>query len=127
MIPTPSPQPAMRLLVLLSLLLLPVGDAIAQTRRPAGTTPAPGSRQPTDAQLREQFRNNFLRGCLSGRTQGVRNQTAYCNCYANAYLARYDGRTLSLITQLAEQSGKNGPALVDLMMSPERRACTSRS
>lgn len=83
--------------------------------------------QLTDAQLRQQFRENFLRGCLSGRTQGVHNQNNYGNCYANSYLARYDGRTLAAITQLSEQAGQTGPTLVDLMMSPERQGCAARS
>lgn len=81
----------------------------------------------SDAQLRQQFRADFLQGCNSGRTQGVRNQQAYCNCLANAYVSRYDGATLQALTQLAGRAGAVGPPLVDLMMTPERRACTSRS
>jgi len=105
-------------------LLLTAAPAVAQTR--GQRAPAQGP-QLTDAQLRQQFRENFLRGCLSGRTQGVRNQNNYCNCYANSYLARYDGRTLAAITQLSEQAGQTGPTLVDLMMSPERQGCAARS
>ncbi|WP_043368487.1 hypothetical protein [Cyanobium sp. PCC 7001] len=99
--------------VLVALLLL-AGPALAQSR-------------PSDAQLREQFRADFLRGCQSGRTPGVRNQRNYCSCYANSYLARYNGQTLAAISAQANQLGAGGPALVDLMMAPERQACAARS
>lgn len=102
-----------------TLLMLPVGPALAQVPR----TPAT---QPSDAQLRSQFRSNFLRGCNSGRTEGVTNQQGYCTCMADAYNSRYDGRTLAVISTLAGQTGGSGPQLADAMMGPERRICTAR-
>ncbi|MFQ6539880.1 MULTISPECIES: hypothetical protein [Aphanothece] len=90
-------------------------------------TPALAQTRPSDAQLREQFRTDFLRGCQAGRTPGVRNQRNYCNCFVNSYLARYNGQTLGAIAAQANQLGGRGAALVDLMMSPERQACAARS
>jgi hypothetical protein len=90
-------------------------------------TPSFAQGRPSDAQLREQFRTQFLQGCQAGRTRGVRNQSNYCNCFANSYLARYNGQTLAAISAQANQLGSGGAALVDLMMSPERRACAARS
>jgi hypothetical protein len=100
-------------------LLLPVGPVLAQAQPSA-------AQQPSDIQLRNQFRNNFLRGCNSGRTQGVSDQRGYCTCMADAYNSRYDGRTLAVISTLAGQAGQAGPQLADAMMSPERRICTAR-
>jgi hypothetical protein len=57
----------------------------------------------------------------------VRNQSNYCNCYANSYLTRHHGRTLAAITQLSEQAGQTGTTLVDLVMSPERQGYAARS
>ncbi|MFM7312268.1 MAG: hypothetical protein ACKO0M_03715, partial [Cyanobium sp.] len=66
------------------------------------------------------------KGCTAGKTPCVANQQQYCNCLAKAYNTRYDGRTLIGIAQLANQAGQPGPVLVDVMMAPERRICSSR-
>jgi hypothetical protein len=85
--------------------------------------PAPAS----SAQLARQFRDGFMRGCTPGKTPGVRNQINYCNCLADSYLNRYDGTALSAISQLAGSLGEKGPLLVNIMISPEAKACVARS
>ena len=82
---------------------------------------------PSDQQLKKQFRDGFVKGCLQGKTPGVKRQSSYCNCLANSYQARYDGKTLTAISQAAGQLGEQGPALVNLMMLPESKSCASRS
>lgn len=82
---------------------------------------------PTDAQLSRSFRDAFFNGCKSGKTPKVSNQNAYCNCLANGYQARFDGRTLTTISQLASSLGQQGPALVNLMMQPEIKRCVAGS
>ena len=84
-------------------------------------------RQPTDAQLSRSFRDSFLKGCKSGKTPNVSNQSAYCTCMANGYQARYNGKTLTAISQVAGSLGQNGPALVNLMMQPEGKRCVAGS
>ena len=86
-----------------------------------------GQRQPTDAQLSRSFRDSFLKGCKSGKTPTVSNQSAYCTCMANGYQARYDGKTLTAISQVAGSLGQKGPALVNLMMQPEGKRCVAGS
>ena len=85
-------------------------------------TPAASS-----AQLSRQFRDGFMRGCTPGKTPGVSNQIKYCNCLADSYLKRYDGTTLTAISQLAGSLGEKGPLLVNVMISPEAKACAARS
>jgi hypothetical protein len=46
---------------------------------------------------------------------------------ANGYQARYDGKTLTAISQVAGSIGQNGPALVNLMMQPEGKRCVAGS
>ena len=84
-------------------------------------------RQLTDAQLSRRFRDSFLNGCKSGKTPNVSNQIVYCNCMANGYQARYDGRILTAISQAANSLGQNGTALVNLMMQPEGKRCLAGS
>ena len=67
-----------------------------------------------------------MKGCLAGKTPKVKNQTGFCNCYANAFQKRFDGFTLNAITQTTGSIGEKGPALVGLMMSPEAKACVAK-
>ena len=83
-------------------------------------------RQPSSAQLTRQFNDGFLKGCVSGKTEGVSNQRGYCNCMVSSYNSRYDGKTLSAISQLANQAGQPGAALVGVMMEPEKQKCVAR-
>lgn len=85
------------------------------------------AQQPTSSQLSRQFRDGFLKGCLQGKTTGVENQNRYCICMANSYQSRYDGKTLADITQLSGNIGDQGPALVNLMMSPAVKVCKAVS
>ena len=80
-------------------------------------------RQPSSALLTRQFNDGFLKGCLAGKTDNVANQRGYCNCMVSSYNSRYDGKTLSAISQIANASGQGGPALVNLMMQPEAKNC----
>ena len=82
--------------------------------------------QPNDARLSRQFSDGFTKGCDSGKTPGVENQKGYCRCLVDSYLKRYDGRTLSVISQTAGKLGNGGPALVNLMMMPEAKACSAK-
>lgn len=82
--------------------------------------------QSTNLQLTKQFREGFLKGCLQGKTPGVKNQGKYCTCMANSYQSRYDGRTLDAISQVAGRLGDQGPALVNLMVAPEAKVCQSK-
>ena len=83
-------------------------------------------RQPSNAQLTRQFNDGFLKGCLAGKTDNVANQRGYCNCMVSSYNSRYDGKTLSAISQIANASVPGGPALVNLMMQPEAKKCVAR-
>ena len=80
----------------------------------------------TDRQLVKQFRDGFERGCNQGKTQGVSNQKGYCTCMANSYQSRYTGKELSAISQAATAAGDNGPAIINLMMAPEAKACNAK-
>ena len=80
-----------------------------------------------DSSLKKTFAQGFLKGCLGGKITDVRNQANYCCCMANSYQSRYDGRTLTAISQLAGATGDRGPALVNLMMTPEAMSCKARS
>ena len=77
-----------------------------------------------NAKLTQEFRAGFLKGCNNGKTPGVKNQSSYCNCLANAYQTRYNGFVLNAITQLANASGENGARLTNLMMAPEADSCS---
>ena len=44
---------------------------------------------------------------------------------ANSYQARYSGAELRAISQFAGNLGEQGPAIVNLMMAPEARACNA--
>ncbi len=88
----------------------------------AQTAPTPNNRE-----LVKQFRDGFMQGCQTGKTPGVSNQMRYCTCLANSYQARYDGKTLATISQLATASVANGSRIVNLMMSPEAKTCAAKS
>ena len=77
-------------------------------------------------QLVKQFRDGFERGCNQGKTRGVSNQRGYCTCMANSYQSRYSGKELSAISQAATAAGDNGPAIINLMMAPEAKACNAK-
>jgi flagellar biosynthesis/type III secretory pathway protein FliH len=77
-----------------------------------------------NAKLTQEFRAGFLKGCNNGKTPGVKRQSNYCNCLANAYQTRYNGVALNAITQLANASGENGARLTNLMMAPEANSCS---
>nr|WP_137006772.1 hypothetical protein [Synechococcus sp. UW106] len=79
-----------------------------------------------DRQLVKQFRDGFERGCNQGKTEEVSNQRRYCNCMANSFQSRYTGKELSAISQAATGLGDNGPSIVNLMMTPEARACNAK-
>ena len=105
--------------------LLAIGLLMA-TAVPQAAVAQTTQKQPTDAQLSRQFRDGFLKGCRTGKTPGVRNQRGYCDCMASSYTRRFDGKTLAAISQLASTAGKNGPALVNVMMQPEAKKCVAR-
>ena len=44
---------------------------------------------------------------------------------ANSYQARYSGAELRAISQFAGNLGEQGPAIFNLMMAPEARACNA--
>lgn len=102
--------------------LLLVAMAALSLKSYAQTKPVPPSTQ----QLAKQFRDGFMRGCTPGKTNGVRNQVNYCNCLAASYLNRYDGNTLSVISQLSGSLGENGAKLVNVMISPEAKTCAAK-
>jgi len=92
------------------------------------SSPGLAQQAPLDnQQLSKQFRDGFLRGCVAGKTPGVKNQGGYCTCLASGYLGRYDGPTLNAISQLGGAAGENGVRLVNIMMVPEARACSAKN
>ena len=84
------------------------------------------SRAQTNAQQVQAFRSSFERGCNQGKTPGVRNQKGYCTCMANRFQSRYTGSELMAISRSASALGHNGPAVINLMMAPEARACAAK-
>jgi hypothetical protein len=120
-----------RVLILLTGMGLALLAAQPSQSQENNAAPSPATtraaRQPSSAQLSQQFRDGFLKGCLNGKTPGVNNQSTYCTCLAGAYQSRYDGPTLAAISQLAARSGQSGPALVNVMMGPEAKSCTAKS
>ena len=80
----------------------------------------------TNAQQVKAFRSSFERGCNQGETPGVRNQKGYCTCMANSFQNRYTGPELMAISRSASALGNNGPAVINLMMAPEARACAAK-
>ena len=80
----------------------------------------------TNAELTQQFRNGFERGCNEGQTTGVRDQKGYCSCMANSFQARYSGVELSAISQSASVIGDQGPVIINLMMAPEAKVCSAK-
>jgi len=97
--------------------------ALASVVLPASTS---AQQQPSNAQLVKEFRDGFEKGCRQGKTPDVKNQRGYCTCMANSYQARYSGVELSAMSQLAGNLGEQGPAIVNLMMAPEARACNAK-
>ena len=87
---------------------------------------ATAQQQLSNAQLVKEFRDGFEQGCRQGKTPDVKNQRGYCSCVANSYQARYSGAELRAISQFAGNLGEQGPAIVNLMMSPEARACNAK-
>jgi hypothetical protein len=117
---SPVPGSIQRVILCFAIVAAATAPVSAQTqKKPAAN--------PSDQLLKKEFRDGFLKGCLKGKTTGVKSQPAYCNCVANGYQARYDGQTLTTISQVAGQIGERGPALVNLMMAPETKACAARS
>jgi len=97
--------------------------ALASVVLPASTS---AQQQPSNAQLVKEFRDGFEKGCQQGKTPDVKNQRGYCTCMANSYQARYSGVELRAMSQLAGNLGEQGPAIVNLMMAPEARACNAK-
>lgn len=112
---------SIKIQVYILLCLITLSIATSQSYKAQSQT------RPTNAQLTKQFRDGFTRGCLKGKTEGAKDQKKYCICMANSYQSRYDGRTLSAISQIAGSLGEKGPALVNLMISPEARICKSKT
>ena len=96
---------------------------LASVVLPASTS---AQQQPSNAQLVKEFRDGFEQGCRQGKTPNVNNQKGYCSCMANSYQARYSGVELRAISQFAGNLGEQGPAIVNLMMAPEARACNAK-
>jgi hypothetical protein len=96
---------------------------LASVVLPASTS---AQQQPSNAQLVKEFRDGFEQGCQQGKTPNVNNQKGYCTCMANSYQARYSGAELRAISQFAGNLGEQGPAIVNLMMAPEARACNAK-
>lgn len=70
------------------------------------------------------FVARFRQGCLgSDKEASSPSRQRYCGCLLDAYQQRYSESELTAITQLASQAGTAGPAVVNAMMSPERRRC----
>jgi|Laugresu1bdmlbsd_1035121.scaffolds.fasta_scaffold04429_2 hypothetical protein len=90
-------------------------------------TPGHAQSNPATAQPTKQFSDGFIKGCLQSKTVDVKNLAKYCTCMARSYETRYDVATLSAIAQLSGNVGPQGPALVNLMMAPEARACSNKS
>ena len=80
----------------------------------------------SNAELVQQFRTGFERGCNQGQTMGVRDQKGYCSCMANSFQSRFSGLELSAISESASALGDQGPAIINLMMAPEAKACTAK-
>ena len=122
------PSPLLMFLTVAGLVLLSSQPSRSQENT-AAPSPPPSrpAKLPSPAQLSQQFRDGFLKGCLNGKTPGVNNQSAYCSCLATAYQNSYDGSSLSVISQLAARSGQSGPALVNVMMAPEAKSCAAKS
>lgn len=118
-----------RFVVLASMVIatvIGVNPSLAQEQQNPSTRTtriAPNGNSLRTDNYSQQFREGFLKGCLNGKTSGVKDQPGYCNCLANAYQARYDGQTLALISQLANRGGAIGPNLVNVMMKPETQRC----
>ena len=80
----------------------------------------------SNAAMARQFRNGYEKGCLQAKTKQVTNQKAFCGCMADSYESRYSGSELSEISQFAQKYGQSGSAFVNLMMSPEAKACANQ-
>ena len=87
---------------------------------------SPGAAAQSNRDLVLKFRDGFERGCNQGSTPGVTNQKGYCTCMANSFQARFSGRELTTISQSSSKLGQGGAALVNLMMSPEAKACNAK-
>ena len=79
-----------------------------------------------NAALARQFRLGYEKGCSQAKRNDVSNQKAFCGCMADSYESRYSGSELFEISQFAQQHGQSGSALVNLMMSPEAKACANQ-
>ena len=90
------------------------------------TAPQTMAENKRDIALTKQFRQGFERGCNQGKTPGVNNQRKYCGCLANSYQARYSGTELTAISQIAGEAGAKGSTLVNIMMTPEAKACNAK-
>jgi len=103
----------MKLVVLAALLLAAWAAPPCDAQPASSTTTGSG------------FVARFRQGCLGSPDQAnlSPSRQRYCSCLLEAYQQRYSESELTAITELASQAGKVGPAVVNAMMSPERRRC----
>ena len=91
----------------------------------AQTTPATRRpNQPTPQQLRNfvtSFQANIETGCLNGKPN-TKNPQNFCKCYASSFSKRFTPNELVIINGLVNQN-QQAVNVVNMMMSPERRAC----
>lgn len=71
----------------------------------------------------DRVRNVTFKTCVR-TASGVEEakKVAFCECYSNAYVDRYDYETLSLINQWAMDNPDTN-AIIPLMLLPERANC----
>lgn len=110
--------------VVLAGMALPA-QAQRQNPAPRRQEPTPTAQAGISSKKLQQFTSAFqagvFRGCLANPPKNLRNPRGYCNCYANAFLNRYQPQDLITIEQRANTS--EAASLIALMMSPEIRAC----
>lgn len=75
------------------------------------------------------FRNNLIKGCTASKPirASRRSHRKYCECYADGFIRRYSPEELYLISTNLPSNKEDLNKVVQVFMSPEIKACKSRS
>jgi hypothetical protein len=95
------------------------------TNQPATTAPISN-----DWKDYGNIEQGFMQGCMGTRllpTAQRKVKQEFCQCAFLSYKNRYAPQTFMQMNALAVEIGDKGPALVNLMMSPEMDVCMTRT
>ena len=112
-------------------LMILVSPLQAQTpvTNPSPVAPTPPSNDWKDYSKTEAA---FMQGCLgkllaTETAEQKQTKQKFCQCAFNSYKARYTPIVFTQINGLANKIGKDGVTLVNVMMSPDLKSCSTQT